>query len=433
MRTGRNGNDFNSEDRIQYNKNKTGTNKLERKHVIKMVVWLIIAIFTIYQVYSLVMYTLGKKDKEKMWLYNSVNSVMNVFFKKTDISTTENYSLKFAGIGDIYLTSSTINSSKSGNTYDFSEGIENVKEKLNNFDVVVASLSTPVADKSLGYSNKSVYNAPTQLLDTLKELNISAVATATDHAMDKNEKGIINTINNLKEASIEQVGINESEEKNKPLVISKNEISIGILSYATKSNVKIASSKKYLVNTLNEDDIKSDIEYLNSKNVDYIIAYLNDPNEDSLLTSGEQKQNVEMLFNNGVNVVLGTGSMVVQGQVEDQVQVNDEKTNHIYSIYSLGDFFGSYSSDDNMSNVIANIEFTKKIKKNKKGEIIDTVVDMKVNTPIFVWTNFSSKNIKTMYIMQDEINNYNAGNSNLTSKEYNKLVSANDRLKGLFK
>ena len=139
MRTGRNGNDFNSEDRIQYNKNKTGKNKLERKHVIKMVVWLVIAIFTIYQVYSLVMYTLGKKDKEKMWLYNSVNSVMNVFFKKADKSTTENYSLKFAGLGDIYLTSSIINSSKSGNTYDFSEGIENVKEKLNNFDVVVAT------------------------------------------------------------------------------------------------------------------------------------------------------------------------------------------------------------------------------------------------------------------------------------------------------
>ena len=57
MRTGRNGNDFNSEDRIQYNKNKIGKNKLERKHVIKMVVWLVIATFTIYQVYSLVMYT----------------------------------------------------------------------------------------------------------------------------------------------------------------------------------------------------------------------------------------------------------------------------------------------------------------------------------------------------------------------------------------
>lgn len=30
-----------------------------------MVVWLVIAIFTIYQVYSLVMYTLGKKIKKK--------------------------------------------------------------------------------------------------------------------------------------------------------------------------------------------------------------------------------------------------------------------------------------------------------------------------------------------------------------------------------
>lgn len=433
MRVGRNGNDNNIEEKISYNKKKNTKNEVKGKHILKMVLWIIIAIFTIYQTYSLIMYTLGKKDKEKMWLYNSVNSVMNVFFKKVDKTTTQENSLKFAGLGDIYLTSSMINSSKVGNTYDFSKGIENVKDKLDKFDVVVASLSTPIADKSLGYSNKSIYNAPNELLDTLKKLNISAVATATDHAMDKNEKGISSTINNLKEASIEQVGINDSEDKNKPLVISKNDIKIGILSYATKSNVKIPNNKKYLVNTLNEDVIKSDVDYLKSKDVDYIVAFLNDPNEDSLLTSGEQKQNVELLFNNEVNVVLGTGSMVVQGQIKDQIQISDEKTNHVYSIYSLGDFFGSYASDDNRSSVIANIEFYKKVKKNKKGEILDTVTDMKVNTPIFVWTNLSSKNIKTIYIMQDEINNYNSGNSKLSTKEYNKLVTANDRLKGLFK
>ena len=64
--------------------------------------------------------------------------------------------------------------------------------------------------------------------------------------------------------------------------------------------------KQYCVND-NQKDRDKIQEYLNSKNVDYIIAYLNDPNEDSLLTSGEQKQNVELLFNNGVNVVLGLG------------------------------------------------------------------------------------------------------------------------------
>lgn len=431
MRSGRTNSINDNMENNFVNKNEK-TNKIKNKHIVLMIVWLIIAIFVIYQVYMLVMYTLGKVDKDKMWLYNSMNSIMNIFVKNTNKATTEEYSLKFAGLGDVYLTSSMINSAKNGNSYDFSEGTSKIKEQLERFDVVVASLSTPVADKTLGYSSKSIYNAPIELLDTLKELNVSAVATATDHAMDKNEKGITSTIDNLKNASIEQVGINDSEEKNKPLVLSKNEINIGFLSYATKSNVKIATNKDYLVNILDEDVLKQDIEYLKSKNVDYIIAYLNDPNEDSLLTSGTQKQNVELLFNNGVNVVLGTGSMVVQGQVEDQIQIDENTTNHIYSIYSLGDFFGSYRTDDNKSSVIANIEFTKKIKKNKKGEIEDTVVNMKVNTPIFLWTSLSTNNLKTIYVMQDAISEYNRGNSSLSSKEYNKIAEANNRLKGLF-
>lgn len=431
MRTGRTYNDI--DDNIENNKKYINKNKVKTKHIIKMFIWMIIAIFVMYQSYKLVMYTLGKVDKDKMWLYNSVNSIVNVFVKNTNKATTEEYSLKFAGLGDIYVTQNTINSAKNGNEYNFSKGIDSIKKELEKFDVVCASLATPVANKEYGYSNKTIYNAPIELINTLKELKVTAVVTATDHAMDKNEKGVLSTIENLKNASIEQVGINSSEEKNKPLVISKNEIKLGLLSYATKSNVKISNEKNYLVNMLDEDDIKNDVEYLKSQNVDYIIAYLNDPNDNSLLTSGKQKKNVEILFNNGVNVVLGTGSMVVQGQIEDQIKVNEEKTNHIYSIYCLGDFFGSYSTDDNRASVIANIEFTKKIKKNKKGEIESSFIDMKVNIPVFVWTTLSAKNVKTMYIMQDEINAYNNDSSSLSAKEYNKLVDANNRLKGLFK
>lgn len=431
MRTGRKDNEI-EYNNIEYNKNNIKKNKVQSKHIIKMIIWMVIAIFMIYQSYKLVMYTLGKVDKEKMWLYNSVNSIVNIFAKDNNKNTLEEYNLKFAGLGDIYITQNMLTSAKNGSEYNFSQGIDNIKKELEKFDVVVASLSTPVADKEYGYTNKNTYNAPIQLLETLKELKVEAVATATDHAMDKKENGILSTLENLNNSGIDQVGINSNSDKNKPLVISKNEIKLGILSYATKSNVKIADNKKYLVNMLDEDDVKVDIEYLKEQNVDYIIAYLNDPNDNSLLTSGKQKQNVEILFSNGVNVVLGTGSMVVQGQVEDQIQINEETTNHIYSIYCLGDFLGNYTTDDNKASVIANIEFTKKIKKNKKGEVENSVTDMKVNTPIYVWTNLSKKNIKTMYIMQDEINAYNKDASNLSAKEYNKLVEANKRLKSLF-
>ena len=54
---------------------KKNQNKVTQKDLIKMFVWLAICIFVISQVFSLVSYTLGKKDKSKMWLYN-INALL---------------------------------------------------------------------------------------------------------------------------------------------------------------------------------------------------------------------------------------------------------------------------------------------------------------------------------------------------------------------
>lgn len=100
-------------------------NKITSKNVIWMIIWLLIATFVIYQLYTLVMYTLGKKDKEEMWLYNAVNSVVKSFsgLEKV-INTTENYSVKFAGIGDIYFTANNLSASRGNSGYDFTNGMD---------------------------------------------------------------------------------------------------------------------------------------------------------------------------------------------------------------------------------------------------------------------------------------------------------------------
>ncbi len=415
---------------IEDNESIALNNKDKNKLKIKLFIWIILTIFVGYQVYTMITYTLGMRDKEKMWLYNSVNSFVGMFITKAPNQTVENYSLKIAALGDIYLTSNSLSGAKTGSTYDFSTGIDDVSQKLKDYDLVIASLNTPVAD-SLSYSAKSVYNAPIELLDTLKELNISVVATANQHSMDKNENGIIQTEKALKDKEISQVGIS-SETRNDPVVITKNNISIGILSYTTDTNVSIKASKDYLVNIFEEDNIKKDIEYLKSKNVDYIISYLYVPNENSTIPNSKQKECVDTLFNNGVNVVLGTGSNVVQDTEEDLIKVNDKDT-HIYAAYGLGDFMGSYDTADNRVNAIVNIEFTKDITKNKKGEVIGTSTEMKTKDQIGIWTQFSTKHVKTMYIISNEIEKYNNDTSKLTAKEYNELKEANDRLMELFK
>ena len=432
MRNGNMGNRYDEEEyKFSTKKNKMKKQEVKTSHVISMFIWLAIFAFVVYQVYILVMYTLGKKDKEKMWLYNTVNNVIGIFNK--DKSSVEESCLKFAGVGDIYLTTTMINASKTNSGYNFSTGTENIKEKLSKFDVVVGSLSTPITDNlntKFVSTKKAGYIAPSNLIDTLKSLNISVLATATNHSLDENEDGIKETIDVLENKGINQIGLNKSKDNIvDPIVIDKNNIKLGILSYTTKSEVKLSEKNSYLINILDEEQVKKDVEYLKDKKVDFIISYLCIPNEDSNFVSNIQKQSVDILVNNGVNVVLGTGSNVPQEYFEDQLNINGNN-NHVYAIYSLGDFFGAYEDNLNRTNVIANLEFTKKVLKNKKGEIVDTKVNMKTNKPIFLWTELSSKNIKTIYVITDDMINNNS--EKLSKTDYANLKKAYERLTTLF-
>ena len=420
-------NDIKDEESVIFNNNKYLKNKKStKKQILTMLIWFVIMFFIVFQIYRLISYTLGKTGKENLWLYNSVSSVIGVFVSNTPTTTSEDFSFKFAGLGDIYATTNIISGAKTADGYDFLSGTEKVQEMLKKYDLVTASLNTPVADKSIGFTSKTIYNSPTEILDMITNLNISVVATATNHAMDKNSKGIEQTITNIESTNLAQIGTNK-EKRQDPIVISKNQINIGVLSYATNSNVKITEGKEYLVNILDEDNLKEDISNLKNKNVDYIIAYLNIPNEENIMTSSEQKENVEMLFENGVNVVLGTGSMVVQDSIEDSIEISG-KQEYIYGIYSLGDFMGGYQTTDKQFSIIADIEFTKKQVKNKKGEIVEVVKDMKINKPITLFTEVDKKYQRTIYVLEDIIKEYEEGNSEFSEKEYNVLKEAQTRI-----
>ena len=409
-------------------KTKIKKNKVTKKNIIVMVIWIIISIFVIYQLFQLVMYTLGKRDKETMWLYNGVNAFIEMIIgEKSPTDVTEEYTLKFAGLGDIYFTTNMIRGARSGSTYDFTQGTATIADNLKEYDLVVASLKTPIADSSLGYSTKTVYNAPKEVVELLKNLNISAVATATNHALDKNEKGVEDTIANLESAGIKQTGINLDYRK-EPIILEKNNIKIGFISYATSSNVKMSSSNTYLLNVFDEEELQEDVEYLKNNSVDFIVAYLNVPNEDIIMVNSTQKKTTEKLFEAGIDVVLGSGSMVVQESIEEQTA--DSK--HIYSIYSLGDFCGSYVTDENTLSVIANIDFKKTIIKDKDGNVKNSSISMNVKKPTAIWTVVDNTYSKELYLLEDELNNYDKGSSSLSSKEYSKMKDAKDRLDTLF-
>lgn len=405
--------------------------KSTKSQIVFMIIWMLIFILLLLEVGKLVGYTLGKYDRENMWLYNSVDILIQKVYPKIASFETEESKVTFATLGNIYLTPNMIKGAKVSNGYNFTTGLENVQSKLKEYDFVVANLSTPIAGKEVGYSTTKIYNTPDEIITTLQDLNISAVATATYHAFDKEEKGIEATIEKLEEAGIKQTGIS-NKTRTEPIVLTKDNISIGILSYATKSNIKLSLDSEKL-NVFSEESVLEDVAYLKEKNVDVILAYLDTYGEATTMTDSKHKQNVDILMDNGVNIVLGGGIAVVQDNYEDEIELEDNTKSHVYAIYSLGDFMGGYTSEYAQATIIPSFEITKSVTKNKKEEVKQVLVDFKANAPILVWTSIDKNYSKTMYLMENEISNFNNDNSNLTAKEYNTMKDEYTRILNMYK
>ena len=409
---------------------KVEKNSSNKNDKIKFFVWLFVLIFVYYQVFVLVSYTLGNEPKGSMWLYNGINKIVTSIAPQAK-ETTEEHKLTIAALGDIYSSTKILNAAKTGGEYNFSESFAITKEILANYDVVLASLNTPIADAKYITSTSAVHNAPKELLTNLKSIGITALATANNHIMDKGETGVKTTIEQLQTIKIDQIGLNSGEEKVKPYIIEKNNIKIAVLSYMTTSNTKIAKGNEYLVNTLTEENIKTDMEYVKGQNVDYVICYLNIPNEDTTMVNGDQKTNVELLFEHGVNIVLGAGSKVVQGKLEDLYELEDGTKNHAYVVYSLGDFYGSMDSDERKVSIGMDITFTKSITKDKEGNVIaeKTKKNMMFNPPLSFYTKVTKDYKVINYPINKTIEEYDGGTIELDSKDYEKIKEAQADIK----
>ena len=59
--------------------------KSTKKQIFFMIICFFIFVFLLLEVIKLFSYTFGKYDKEKMWLYNSVNSIVQKVYTKKNV------------------------------------------------------------------------------------------------------------------------------------------------------------------------------------------------------------------------------------------------------------------------------------------------------------------------------------------------------------
>ena len=330
----------------------------------------------------------------------------NIEEPKKEVSKDINFSMSV--IGDIMCHNSQYNDAyiSSKDTYDFSYVFEDIKSYISSADIAIGNLETTFAGKERGYSNYPTFNTPEQLATDLKNLGIDVVSTANNHCMDTGYKGLTSTLKYLDDAGISHMGTYGSEEaQNTILVKDVKGVKIAFLSFTYGTNgIAIPKDKPYSVNLIDKDFISKQISLAKEQSPDLICASMHWGIEYQTKQNTEQEELADFLFNNGVDVILGSHPHVLQPMKKKTVTLEDGTTKNCFVIYSLGNFMSGQTQANTRNSVILDMKFT------KSGTTGKTNIESVSYIPIYMYKDSPKKTHKYRILdIEETISNYDSG------------------------
>jgi len=165
------------------------------------------------------------------------------------------------------------------------------------------------------------------------------LSTANNHSLDEGKRGIIETINNIKDHGIDNIGT-YIEPNNEILVKNINEINIGFLSYTYGCNgleSRLTEDElSYMVNIIDEDKIKNDIIKADSLGVDMTTVFIHWGNEYQREPSQVQKDLAIKMIEWGADIILGSHPHVIQ-----KSEMIEHEGENKFVVYSMGNFISN--------------------------------------------------------------------------------------------
>lgn len=265
--------------------------------------------------------------------------------------------MKISFLGDISLNDDYIKFYKEGLS-----PFQSVEQLLLQSDFVVGNLEC-MAKGGFGENTlkRPRLTTTVETLNYLNNINLKVACLAQNHVYDHLEDGILKTTEFLTDHKIKYMGaaLNETD-YDKPLILEKDGIRIGLLNYVTKDTFpNLPSNAKVYLNSFNEDKVISDIQMLKPQ-VNHVVLLLHWGGrvEGGLYPDWDQPKLARKLIDAGADLIVGHHSHTVQ-----PYEVYKGK----YIFYSLGNFcFSDYTFDGKFTPMpqrrnitfILNIKFT---------------------------------------------------------------------------
>lgn len=385
---------------------------------------IIVAILVMILVFTVTFgtYYLIKNDK-KVNENNTPKQVAEGKEEIEEVKVPDDITINMTVTGDVLCHNTNFWDAYDASTdsYDFSYVFEDIEKYFSSADIVVGTIETSFAGKEAGYSNYPTFNSPEELATDLKELGYDVMAMATNHCLDKGYKGLVSTIEELDKAGIKHIGTYKSEEDSKEILIQDVKgIKMAFLNYTYGTNgIPIPAGKEYSVNLIDKDKMKADIEKAKKLNADVICVNMHWGEEYRQTATQEQEELADFLFQNGVDLILGSHTHVLEPMEKRTVTLADGTKKDGFVIYSLGNFMSGQNANYTRQSVILDIQLTKKGKDNTIS------IDSVKYTPIYMYNIYAGKSMNRFKIMdiEEEIKKYDEGDATIGAQLYNTLVS----------
>lgn len=214
----------------------------------------------------------------------------------------------------------------SGVEYDFRPMFAELKPVLEQADLALCHLETPLSPDNQNLSGFPQFNAPRELADAIADAGYDGCSTASNHSIDKGRDGVVATLGVLDAAGVRSAGTARSpEEADAVEVYEVADVPVAHLSYTYGLNGRpLPEDAPWLVNLIDAERILADAERARQEGAEFVVVslhwgveYQSTPSEDQRILADQLTASPD------IDLIVGHHAHVVQPieRVADKVVV----------------------------------------------------------------------------------------------------------------
>lgn len=251
----------------------------------------------------------------------------------------EDKSVTIRMVGDILLHEAVTESGlKSDGSYNFDHLFANVKSEIEEADIALVNQEVILGGSEMGLSGYPSFNGPFEVGDAIADAGFDIVLHATNHALDRGSRAVINCCNfwRTSHPEVSFIGISDSADKNNIVIKEAKGIKIAFINYTYGTNgIPLPDGYPNAVTYLDEQTIRSDTAFA-KENADFVVVCPHWGTEYTHEADSNQKYWAQLFLECGVDLVIGT-----HPHVTAPIEVLEQNGHTMTVYYSIGNFVNS--------------------------------------------------------------------------------------------